>query len=312
MTDGPIRAPRTRPPKWTSASSSTSVAPSAIGGQRARGPAPRSRARARRRSPPASRPRSRAARTTRSLRRRPPGARPCASQVTGGVAGCTASGSAARTARSTSAARRIIRPARAAATGGSRAARTASRGSTPVPLDDAEPAAAVLVELGTTLQRPEPRRHVGHRGPAYRGAGRRDRRDRDDEEIEAPRGEVGRGPHEAPIEQRAQRHHQGLRRQDARRHQIEVAIDVGEDDRRAQQRIEQTLEMGAARARPHPAGLAAVLDQADAVLAGEIGRGERGRAAGRGVDDGLRRRDPPRTGCRAGAPRPRSARGDAA
>ena len=43
--------------------------------------------------------------------------------------------------------------------------------------------------------------------------------------------------------------------------------------------------LGAARARPHPAGLAAVLDQADAVLAGEIGRGERGRAPGRRVHD---------------------------
>ena len=60
---------------------------------------------------------------------------------------------------------------------------------------------------------------------------------------------------------------------------------VREDDRGVQQRVEQPLELRAAGARPHPAQLAAVLDQADAVLAREIGRGERGGAARRDVDD---------------------------
>src|SRR6185503_10872643 len=83
MTEGPRNAPPTRLPRWTRARRSTRVAPSAIGmRESAADPAP------------------------------PTASATVASQATGGVDGRTASGSAARTARSTSAARRIIRPVR--------------------------------------------------------------------------------------------------------------------------------------------------------------------------------------------------------
>jgi hypothetical protein len=141
------------------------------------------------------------------------------------------------------------------------------------------------VELGAALQVPQAGGEVGNRAWRQGRPGRRRRRHGDDDQVEAPRGEIAGRPHEARVEHRAQRQDQGLGRQDARRDQVEVASHVAEHDGGVQERVEQALELRPAGARLHPAELAAVLDQPHAVLAGEIGGGQVGGAPHGGVDD---------------------------